>query len=286
MGKNCNNKESNKINLTTLLKSISYEDADFYDYFIKDNRAFEDFKSEFDCFYNDNKTSTELVVDDLIKKFRATANFIRDERIGHIRDEKNSYDQVTFNMNYGLVGDPEFFKDYKRMFEFAESRKKKAKYIGINLQNNKKIIKAKNSVIRSIEKALKVYNDNLENFVFSNLVAFRILSVDYSYYMPAEDKKNNEFDFGQFDALVRHNPSRLEKDDEVFIVNLKEFMKLMYDEGFEFTNSIGESITCYKDFLEGFKNGEYFKITGDVKLLNYQSQLDDNMNNGPGNKGL
>ena len=43
---------------------------------------------------------------------------------------------------------------------------------------------------------------------------------------------SNEFDFGQFDALVRHNPSRLEKDDEVLIVNLKEFIKLMYDEGF------------------------------------------------------
>jgi len=257
------------INLTTLLKCLQYENCRYFDYYVMDSKPLDDFKIESDCFYNNDKTSTELVIDKLIERFVYAAEYAALKGI--------NCDLITFNMNYGVVCDAKCANDYKQTLEHCTKQLKQVSSSeDFYLQsNNKELLRAYNKINKYCKKAVKVCNEFLDESVFSNLAAFRQVSVDYTYYLSKKDNNDNTYDIGIYDGAIRENPSIVRNNDEIFLVSFTEFIDKMNKKGFEITNGSCEEIKNYHQFIDGFKNGEMFRITGDYHMLMMYSQIDD-----------
>ena len=267
------NKKDNKqvfdpINLTTLLKCLQYDNCRFFDYYAIDSKPLDDFKVESDCFYNDDKTSTEIVIDKLIERFVYAAEYAALKGI--------NCDLITFNLNYGVVCDAKCANDYKQTLEHCTKQLKQVSTSeDFYLQsNNKELLKAYNKINKYCRRAVKVCNDSLDENIFSNLAAFRQVSVDYTYYVIRPDI-NNSYDVGTYDGAVRQEPNTIRTNDEVFLVSFSEFIDKMNKKGFEITNGSCEEIRNYNQFLDGFKNGEIFNISGDYHMIMEYSKLND-----------
>ena len=265
-----NNK--NNIGFTTVLKSISLDDPTYYDYFTIKNSTVDKFLLEEDCLNNDEKTSTEIVVDDIKRKFKLIADYANEKEI--------DCDCITFNVNYGVVCEDDFAKKYKNMIQIATDKFRSFNdSVDINdLASSKKLLEAYKEVIRTFRKAETILNDTLEDYVFSNLISFRLLSVDLSNYFPRINKKEGYYDIGVLDLLVRDNPELIGDKESIYLVSFNEFISKMRESGFEIETSDCKPINNYKDYLEGYKKGEFFRFNGDLDMILHPENYNDGLN--------
>lgn len=262
--------ETNKIGLSTVLKSISLENPTYFDYFTYKNNTLDSFMVEKDCFYNDNDTSTELVINELNKKFKTIAKYAKDNKI--------DVDYVSLIINYGIVCENDFAIKYKNLIELATEKFKSFNdSVDINdFSRSKKLLEAYRDVVATFERAQRILNDTLEDYLFSNLISFRILSVDLNTYYSRRNKKTGDLYIGEPNLVVRENPNELGDREGLFLVNFAEFIRKMKNLGYIIETGDCKNINKFSDYLEGYKNGEFFRISGDIdKVLTLKDKNDN-----------